>query len=264
MSRPRVARRPAPAPRSRRAVVAACLLLSVTAGCGGSKGSAGSTPASSATKAPASAVPAPTTDATPLPTLPARTDASLVVIGDATSNENSEWVNVLGRQLSRSQHVRVQRVDQDDPTRYLDPVDFGDGEEVIDVWNDSTNEPKALDAASAAKLLPANTNMVLISRGRGADANSITGDLDRTLAAVRSVRPKASVAVVLQPDDGDSTEALTKVSTWAGDRRLPVIDVAGAFARTNDQGALLDGDGQPTDAGRTLWAEVVAAEIWAG
>lgn len=191
--------------------------------------------------------------------LPTDASADLVVLGDATSNETAEWVNELGAQLGSSRLVRVQRVNQDTFTAYNSPISYGSADPSLQVWNASVSDPQPLDETAVGNLVPKGTDLVVISRGRGASASSITSDLDETLASLRGTYPKIPVAVVVQPDDGSSEQAISAVRSWANTNGLPTIAVDKTFAKSGRQ--LQDAAGELTASGAALWASTVAKAI---
>lgn len=197
--------------------------------------------------------------AAPLAPLPTEANANLVVLGDATSNETSEWVNELGAQLGASRLVRVQRVKQDTFTAYNSPITYGSADPSLQVWNASVADPEPLDETAVGNLVPKGTDLVVISQGRGASASSITSDLDETLTSLRATYSKVPVAVVVQPDDGSSQQAIAAVRAWATTNGLPTIDVAKAFANSDRE--LQDSAGELTASGTALWASTVAKAI---
>ncbi len=213
----------------------------------------GSAPASPATS-PAVIRPTPT----PVPHLPSDRPSTLAVIGDSTSNQLGAWVNVLGEEFGRSRLTHVQRMSQTGTGSYRAPVRYGHKEPHLQVWNASTAAPFAAVAEEQVKqLLPQRPDIVVLSVGRTTQAGAVGEQLSATRSAILKAYPQAQLAVVRQPVASPTQQpAIAAVSAWATKLGVPTIDVAAAFAESQDPGSLEDADGV-TDAGARLWAVTV-------
>lgn len=232
-------------------------------------------PVASATTASATASSSPaskTPSASPTPTvakltkIPSDKVASLVVIGDGSSNETSEWVNLLGEQFGNSRSTQVRRINQADGTSYNDPMHYGSEDPRLDIWNVSATPAVTVDDTSVTQLITSAPSLVLISRGRDSSSD-VSTQLSTSLRAIQSKYPKASVAAILQPAmlDGSKNDSLTTVKTWATEQGLPTIDVDKAFttagSSSGNAGDLQSSDGELTPAGHELWAKTVFTAI---
>lgn len=228
---------------------------------------AGESPSGTASASAAASASVPATPvATTLAKLPANKVASLVVIGDGSSNETSEWVNQLGDQFGKTRSTQVRRVNQAEGASYNDPIHYGTENPRLDIWNASATPPVIVDATTVPQLIASTPSLILISQGREASAD-VSTQLSKTLKAIQSEYPKAPVAVILQPAmlDGSKSDSLAAVKTWATEQGLPTIDVDKAFtaagSSSGNAGEFQVNGGELTEAGHALWAKTVFAAI---
>lgn len=192
--------------------------------------------------------------------------ATVVVIGDSTGDEPSEWVYRVGTWASEQFNRPVVLHPWDLGTsQYGPPVTLGSGAgQPLTIWNGSAaGEKMQYSRNMLDKLLPpAPVDAVFISHAHNQGVTEVVGPLNELTYAIEGHQPDAKLVFIgqnpnRQPNDPTrQDEKVAQVLDFVG-TAYPAIDVLAAFNATPDPNALLKDMQHPNDAGSQLWADTV-------
>lgn len=189
-------------------------------------------------------------------------DVTLLVVGDSTGDERTEWVALWAARMA-DEGARVTYRDWvPGEERWTDdPLTLGDGDRHVTIVNASQAGARP-GYPLARRLLPDAADLVLVSFGHNGTREQEVAEMRQLLDRLAQDYPDAPVGVIAQnPALGGSAEHSRAnreaVEQVARARDLPVIDVHGAFVDHGDVESLLVDDLHPSDAGSRLWAETV-------
>jgi len=194
---------------------------------------------------------------------------TIVVLGDSTSDDLTEWVHLWARDLARVRPVWISHWDQDpgteyDPTVALSDDEAGDGAGAwLTIWNGSVSGGTAASALEGLDgFIPQAPDFVLLNVGHDQTVVDFADEADALHAELEARYGDIPVLMVLQPQQDDANAAVRAAGEqWAQDAGVGVIDVAAAFAESDaDEDLLLD-ELHPNSAGQELWAQVVGAAL---
>ena len=195
------------------------------------------TPTTTSTTATAST----TTTATPAaPRSPEELLASgakmtIAVLGDQTSDGESEWVTAFSQLLAQDRRVTLNRLNPADPTQYTIKASFGSSGPATEVYNGSRADAPADYAAMRVPfLVPVKPDVVILNYGRNDSASNVKKHLEGAATAVKASYPLATVLVTLQPPtlDDQGKKVRAAAAAWARSKKLRTLDIAAAFAAT--------------------------------
>lgn len=161
------------------------------------------------------------------------TPISVLVLGDDTSNNRSEWVHLWGELASADRPVEVVHWAEASDVTYNEPDLFsedGDGSPLT-IWNASrAGANVAVTTERIDDYIPPDTELeaVIINLGANDDASSIPADLDDLRAAIQERLGDIPTAVVAQGQAGVDSEVLDATFDWADAAALPVLVASGA------------------------------------
>lgn len=197
---------------------------------------------------------------------------TLTVLGDSTGNESTEWVYLLGRQLSAKYSRPVVIHDWSiDTNNYSGQTPVGGGGNApITVWNGSASGMTAgYSLQNFAAMAPQQPDLVIVNHGHNepsADvALSEVGSLFNRVASAWPQPP--AMALVLQNPRTDATAAVQEqvvqaLRTHYADSKVSLIDAHAAFQNSGKLPTLLNPDGKhPNAAGERLWAQTVETAL---
>lgn len=196
---------------------------------------------------------------------------TLLVVGDSTGNDSSEWVQRYALALGQStgRPVTLQRWDPDAST--YTPVQLTQGTKAaITVWNGSAPGRRGEYVYQTADtLLPAaRPDLVIYNFGHNAHSGPVAlRDLTNAFGALdkRWSTPVAAAAILQNPQSGTGAagqeEVVSATAEWAGRQKVTAIDVHQAFVAAGNLSALLLDDEHPNAAGSQLWEQTVLAAL---
>ena len=189
-------------------------------------------------------------------------DVTLLVVGDSTGDERTEWVALgAARMAGEGAEVTYRDWVPGEERWTDDPLTLGDGDRHVTIVNASQAGARP-GYPLARRLLPDAADLVLVNFGHNGTREQEVAEMRQLLDRLAQDYPDAPVGVIAQnPALGGSAEHSRAnreaVEQVARARDLPVIDVHGAFVDHGDVESLLVDDLHPSDAGSRLWAETV-------
>ncbi|MEX5270574.1 SGNH/GDSL hydrolase family protein [Kocuria sabuli] len=193
---------------------------------------------------------------------------TMTVLSDSTSNEPTEWVQLLVKRLAEAtgRPATIHNWENSkNGTKYgTETVIPGEGAPII-VWNGSAPGNKALDSLNAIDVMaPERADLLVISHAH----NQVNGD--ETLTQISSLirwaqdawEEQPGLALVIQnPSLGlnlgrqaSNTDAIRR--QWDEAENLILIDAYMAFDQSDDIPSLLREDRfHPSEKGSRLWAD---------
>lgn len=202
------------------------------------------------------------TPRTPEALLASDAKVTIAVLGDQTSDGESEWVTAFSKLLAQDRKVTLNRLNPADPTTYTIKTSFGTAGPPTVVFNGSRADATADYATKRVPfLVPTTPDIVILNYGRNNSTGNVKKHLQNVASAVQTAYPSASILVTLQPptrDDQDK-KVRTAVAAWAASKKLRTLDVAKAFIGTGDPNAYVSAaDPEVLNArGDALWGETV-------
>lgn len=195
----------------------------------------------------------------------------ILVLGDASGRDDgtareTRWVTRWAEHLAESRPVTVASRGQDG--QYAETRTFGDGDGApIEILN-AGDRPSTLAEATAQAdtLIPDDVDLVIVSFGhRGPEASEVAAELD----AFWSELPQGSMGLVIaqNPERGAGANAqrdrAQAVLRWAEQKRVPSVDVFGAFiAAPEPLVELLSQDRiNPNNRGSEVWRDAMIATL---
>lgn len=192
-------------------------------------------------------------------------DLTVLVLGDSTGDQRTEWVALWAAHLADAGAQVTYRDWAGAETGWRpDALELGDtGREVL-VWNASQSGARPGYPLENPEMLPEQADLVLVSFGHNGTREQEVTEMRQLLDRLEADHPEAPIGVVAQnPAVGGSRdhsaanrEALNQLARQRG---LPLIDVTRAFELHGDVESLLYDDLHPDDGGSRLWARTVEA-----
>lgn len=200
------------------------------------------------------------------------TDATLVLLGDSTANETTEWFYLtlidLGLQFP---NYTITYYLWDDATQAYgaaSTIQTGTGR-TLTVYNGSVPGSGAnyIYGSQAItrmpKMIPVSPTTVIFSYGYNWGAATYRYEILRALRTVRGVHPTSDFIAVSQPPrattDAGAANHLARVAdvrAVAGEEGLGLIDATQAFINYGNYNELISADGiHPLPAGSRVWAD---------
>ncbi|WP_152599898.1 SGNH/GDSL hydrolase family protein [Noviluteimonas dokdonensis] len=199
-------------------------------------------------------------------------DVNILVIGDSTGNDTTEWVYLFAQWLEAEypSHAVSYRLWNDGGNVYDAAVAIGTGtgSRTIRIWNASVAgvRPAYFTGSKFAPAISSLTtpDLVIWSHGKNNISQAgfplIRGDFLAAMEMVRQAHPTSAHAVISQNPNRDDDDYLTwidptlrEICADRGDTTL--INVYGAFA--GKASSLYLDNLHPSDTGSALWASVV-------
>ncbi|MCE0485995.1 SGNH/GDSL hydrolase family protein [Ornithinimicrobium sediminis] len=157
----------------------------------------------------------------------------VVVIGDDTSNNRSEWVHLWAERLADERPVTVVHWAEQADVAYTTPDVLSESGEgvMLSIWSPAR---AGTDIAAAAErvedFLPdAPTDLVLVNLGVNNDADEVGDQMQDLLDALRGlVGDGVPVGIVLQAEQVSTPEVNTALADFAADNGLATLDATGA------------------------------------
>lgn len=185
-------------------------------------------------------------------------DVTVLVLGDLTGVHENDWPAAWGRMLSSERAVHIYSPLESDPTQYGQPLDLGEGQASVSLYNASYVDGTPAYAAERLPLLAAEEpDVILLSYGRSNTPEDLPPELDALWEAIAETFPEVESYVVVAPPRVDGPEPTTEATReWAQEADAPVIDVARVF---EDEGIV-----RSTQSGRDPRAvNIPGNERWA-
>jgi hypothetical protein len=157
----------------------------------------------------------------------------VVVIGDDTSNNRSEWVHLWAERLADERPVTVVHWAEQADVAYTTPdvlSESGEGA-MLSIWSPGRAGTDIAEAAERVEeFLPdAPTDLVLVNLGVNNDADEVEDQMQDLLDALRGlVGDGVPVGVVLQAEQVSTPEVNTALADFAADNGLATLDATEA------------------------------------
>lgn len=191
-------------------------------------------------------------------------DLDLLVIGDSTGNETSEWVYLFftGLAARYPSHAFHYRLWNDTAQAYDAATVIGSGIRKVTLWNAAmagatTQSWQGVRYASAIRDTPADLVMISLGHNEQPDSKSWRGRYLSLTETISAQKPAAAIVLVGQnPATGNSLQAqrIDIYKDIAARRGYGFIDAHAAFV---EAGGNLTADGiHPAVTGSRLWADV--------
>lgn len=194
--------------------------------------------------------------------------ATILVIGDSTGNNASEWVYLLGDRLAAQTGRPVTiRPWSDEDTAYGQDVSTPGSGAPITILNYSApgrGPDYALENFN--KAATERPDLAIINHGHNPSGPDLDNALGRIALRLTTQwdQPPAIMATIQNPrtDNAAQSEAAIRAARNFGDRRpdVTMIDVAAAFEKQGTEALLGDGV-HPNAAGQQVWTETVAQAL---
>jgi lysophospholipase L1-like esterase len=198
-------------------------------------------------------------------------DANIVVLGDSTGDEITEWVFALGQRFAvRYPSYRINYYLWDDRRREwpASPATLQEGApggHALNIWNMSvsgTYENYPLPFVDGP-ILSRHPDLVLVNYGHndGAETVRFRWGVETLVQTILASAPGTDVALIAQNAQVGNTFQQAReaeLRLLAAQEHLGLIDVLQAFAATGNPAAYLESDGiHPTAGGQQFWATIV-------
>lgn len=194
--------------------------------------------------------------------------AIILVIGDSTGNNASEWVYLLGdRLVAQTGRPVTIRPWSDEDTAYGQDVSTPGSGAPITILNYSApgrGPDYALENFN--KAATGRPDLAIINHGHNTSGPDLDNALGRIALRLTTQwdQPPAIMATIQNPrtDNTVQSEAAIRAARNFGDRRpdVTMIDVAAAFEKQGTEALLGDGV-HPNAAGQQVWTETVAQAL---
>lgn len=191
----------------------------------------------------------------------------IVIMGDASGIDDAtteRWVTQWAKELSASRTVTVRSTG---PTgEYGEPQTYGSAGGVVEIFNASDPSGRLATATGQAdQLIPADTDLVIISFGHNEGAGPMSGKLDGLWAEIP--QGTMGLAIAQNPVRGDAANDQRAkaygVTDWARQRAIASVNVFDAFiAAPEPLDELLGSDRtNPSTAGSKVWKDAIVAAV---
>ncbi|MET0725936.1 MAG: SGNH/GDSL hydrolase family protein [Leifsonia sp.] len=200
-------------------------------------------------------------------------NASLMVVGDSTGNETTEWVYLLATSLGAdfpkwTVHYRL----WNDTTKAYDAatvIQTGTGARTLTIWNASVSGFATISwqgsrARAAIYDLTTPPDLIMVSMGHNEQVVAADIWYSRYLILTESIAWGVSTADIIliaqNPATANTNQELRRIQyrEIAARRGYGFIDVGQAFTDTGNPAAYIQGDGiHPNAAGEQLWHDTV-------
>lgn len=199
-------------------------------------------------------------------------DINILVIGDSTGNETTEWVYLFGQWLvtEYQTHSVSYRLWDDGGGVYAAPVTLGTGSgpRTIHIWNASVAGAASFyftgsKQAAAVDAVPADLIVFNMGKNNVVGTQSIMerGEFLQGIEAARLSKPSAAVATFLQSPNRDDNEMASGVAEMAAAANLygdvRVLDAYSKFIALNKDPSLYTDNIHPSASGTQLWLETI-------
>lgn len=193
----------------------------------------------------------------------------IVVVGDNTGLDRSAsehgWVSLWARDLAESRPVSLAVMETSGS--YGEPQELGSGNGApIQILN-ASDRPRRISevAAQSERLIPADTDIVLINFGHYESVNQLGAELN----VLWEKLPAGSMGLVMvqNPQRGagvsNNQARMTALQNWAKQRPAPAVNVYDAFIADPEPLAdLLASDQiQPNTRGSEIWKDALNAAL---
>lgn len=199
------------------------------------------------------------------------TSPVLVILGDSTGNETTEWLYLTLQSLAAEfPAYTVTHALWNDTNQSYDAattIQTGTGSQSLTVYNGSVpgvgyDYPIASGTTRITSMFPAAPTTVLLSFGYNAGTASYRTEMFSVCRAIESYYPTADIILVAQPPKATSAPDHTNsrlrsesVRALALDEGYGLIDATQAFLDYGNYDTLIQGDTvHPTSAGSQVWA----------
>ncbi len=205
-------------------------------------------------------------------------DATILIIGDSTSNATDEWAYLFTQYLATeypAQSVNYYLWDQTPGTDYVAPVSVqtGSGAGVLSVYNASMPGARAsyfMGAFYANAVEAVNPTAIIWNIGGnhviGATLPFGQGELLASFNQVRETHPNAGVAATLQNPNRDDDNRAAAVLWWrniaAVTPDLTLIDAYTPFITAGKPADAYADNVHPSAAGHLLYWEPAVEAVW--
>jgi len=199
-------------------------------------------------------------------------DLSIIVIGDSTGNEPTEWVDLLCSQIASENPAYTVRSRLWDNTAksYASPVPFGAGAKFLDVWNCSVPGSKLSEnfgSPFSAAFQGKSADLLIVNHGfnypAGVPYRSIIGAYSAGVESLLKENPSAGVVIVAQPpkqNDENQSINVKAAREYAALRGFDVADIYSVYEKASRPADWYLPDGiHPTPTGSAVWMSVIYA-----
>jgi lysophospholipase L1-like esterase len=198
-------------------------------------------------------------------------DANIVVFGDSTGDEITEWVFALGERFAaRYPSYRINYYLWNDRQRQwpASPAVLQEGDpggHALNIWNMSvsgTYENYPLQFVNGP-IISRHPDLVLVNYGHndGAETVRFRWGVETLVQTILAEAPATDIALIAQNAQVGNTYQQAReaeLRLLAGQDHLGFIDVLQTFAATGNPAAYLESDGiHPTAGGQQFWATIV-------
>jgi lysophospholipase L1-like esterase len=204
-------------------------------------------------------------------------EVNLVVAGDSTGDEESEWVYQLALALERRypaytvNYYLWDRKHQAWPSS-PDVFQWGSGASTLNVWNMSVSgsQENYARAYAESQIVPKHPDLLLVSYGHndGPETARFRWGVESLVESVAVGTPETEIALIAQNPERDNSyqdDRAAELAMLAAQMNLGFVNVWGAFENTGDPGAYLEADGiHPNGAGYSIWLATVLAQLGDG
>jgi lysophospholipase L1-like esterase len=202
----------------------------------------------------------------------AQTDATLVVLGDSTGNETTEWVYLFAQWITTTfpDYDVSYRVWNDATQAYDAASTIGSGPLTVNLYNGSMpgagyNYPMLAPGTRFAAMVPTTPDAVIVSYGYNSTSATYRAQMLELAQWVRGIHPTAELIVTSQPpvatvhaDFATNFSRRMDIRAIAASERWGLIDATQAFLDYGNFDALISGDNlHPNTAGSQVWFEEV-------
>ncbi|WP_277454754.1 SGNH/GDSL hydrolase family protein [Janibacter sp. DB-40] len=177
----------------------------------------------------------------------------VLVLGDETGDSWDEWAFLLAESQGLPGAMWMTQTENG----------YSGASEGTRLWSGAMTEATADYPVEHWDAMWPSTDpdLVLLSYGHHySSADEATQSMEELRAAITEQAPETPIVVVLQNPQADDANASVReaIAGWAEESGLPTIDVAAAFAESDQapENLRLD-EMHPSSAGSQLWAETV-------
>ena len=198
-------------------------------------------------------------------------DANIVVVGDSTGDEITEWVFALAERFAaRYPSYRINYYLWDDRRREWPAApsmlqEGAPGGHTLNVWNMSvsgTYENYPLPYVNGP-IVSRHPDLLLVSYGHndGSETVRFRWGIETLVQTVHAAAPETDIALIAQNAQVGNTYQQAReaeLRLLAAQEHLGLIDILQTFAATGNPAAYLEPDGiHPTAGGQQFWATTV-------
>ncbi|WP_353712924.1 hypothetical protein [Arthrobacter sp. K5] len=189
------------------------------------------------------------------------------VLGDSTSNEPGEWVDLYAQHLATIGTVSLHFWDQDKSEWSHTVKTYPGPDRKITIWNGSmVGASQAFAIENAATLVPERPSFVMLNYGHNYVSGGSSATSWRLMSIIDEKWGKTPAAVMLQNPSINaraaySANSVLELKFWAQRFGYPTVDLQSAFTKAGNLKNLLKNNIDPNPAGSRLWADNVVKVV---